>query len=91
MITEAAPYNVGSATASVTLKGLSFGSTDATVTGILALADCSTASWMAATSVACIGTRGHGMAGTSGLSVDGIVGTSSAQFSFDGSLSRGRW
>ena len=84
VITAASPYNLGAATASVTLTGIAFSPTDATVTGVQALADCSTASWTTATSVACIGTHGRGGTGTAELTAAGVVGTSSAVFSFDG-------
>lgn len=84
VITAAAPYNVASAVASVTLTGMDFGPTDGTVTGLLALGECGTASWASATSVSCIGTRGAGETGTAGLTVASVAGTSSAVFSFDG-------
>ena len=85
-MTATALYNVVAATASVTLTGLEFGRIDATVTSVLALADCSTSSWTAVTSVACIGLRGAGGVGTTGISVASVAGTSSNVFSFDGSL-----
>jgi len=83
-LTAALPYNVASMTASVTLTGIDFAPADASVTALIAIADCSTSSWTTQTSVACIGIRGVGTTGTSGLSVAAVVGTSSVTFSFDG-------
>ena len=83
-ITAALPYNVGYVVASVTLTGASFALTDVTVTMVIALADCSTTSWTTATSVACIGMRGSVLPVTSGVSIAGVVGTTSSLFSFDG-------
>ena len=91
VITAASPYNVASVVASVTLTGMDFGPTDGTVTGLLALGECGTASWASATSVSCIGTRGGGSTGTAGLTVAGVAGTSSDVFSFDGRASCFRW
>jgi len=85
VITASSPYNVGYViVASVTLTGMDFAPTDATVTAVLALADCSTSSWTTATSVACIGIAGASQVGTVGISVAGEVGTSTTVFSFDG-------
>ena len=75
MIVSLNPDNLASATVSVTLTGMDFGPSDATVTAVLALRDCSTTTWVTSSSVACIGTLGDGEAGSLGLTVADIVGT----------------
>ena len=84
VITAATEYNIVSATASVTLLGMNFAPTDTTLTSALASADCATSSWTTQTSAACIGVRGTSQVATSSMSVAGIIGSSSAAFSFDG-------
>ena len=86
VLTAASPYNVAMATASITLGGMQFATTDATLTAALALADCATSGWTSATSAACIGVHGFVVRGTTGLTSAGILGTSSVVFSFDGVL-----
>ena len=54
------------------------------VTAVLAAVDCSTASWVAATAVACVGARGVAATGTAGITVAGVVGSAGLVFSFDG-------
>ena len=84
VVTAAAPHNVGSGVVSVTLTGTNFAPTDASPVAVMSLADYSTTSWTTTTSVACIGTRGAGLIGTIGLTVAGVVGSSSSVFTFDG-------
>ena len=84
VITVVSPYNMASVSVKTTLAGMSFAPTDVTVTAVLALANCATSAWMAATSVRCTGTRGGGPKGTFGLTAATVVGTSSVVFSFDG-------
>ena len=84
VVTAAALHNVGSGVVSVTSTGTNFAPTDASPVAVMSLADCSTTSWTTTTSVACIGTRGAGLTGVSGLTIAGVVGSSSSVFSFDG-------
>ena len=78
------PCNVAAAVASVTLKGMNFAPSYATLTAVLGFADCATSSWTTASSATCIGIRGLGLVGTAGITAAGVVGTSSMVFSFDG-------
>ena len=78
------PCNVAAAVASVTLTGMNFAPSYATLTAVLGFADCATSSWTTASSAACIGIRGLGLVGTAGITAAGVVGTSSIVFSCDG-------
>ena len=78
------PCNVAAAAPSVTLTGMNFAPSYATLTAVLGFADCATSSWTTASSAACIGIRGLGLVGTAGITAAGVVGTSSIVFSFDG-------
>ena len=75
---------MASVAASLNLSGMNFFPTNKTLSAVVVLAECFTASWTATTSVVCIGTRGRSSVGTIGLSVAGIVGTTGTVFSFDG-------
>jgi hypothetical protein len=71
----------------VTISGLSFGSFSASVTASLTTADvCGSSAWTSATAVACVPQAYGGSAMRTGVSVSGVVGTLTGQFSFDGAL-----
>ena len=73
---------------SVTIGGLSFGTAGPTATASLTTADaCGSSAWTSATTVACAPQAygGSGVARTA-VSVSGVVGTLTRQFSFDGAL-----
>ena len=65
---------------------MNFAPAYATLTAVLAHANCATTSWTTATSAACIGIRGLVLVGTAGLTAADVVGTSSDVFSFDGRM-----
>ena len=74
---------------SVTISGLSFGTAGPTATASLTTADaCGSSAWTSATTVACAPHAYGGWAAVrTAVSVSGVVGTLTGQFSFDGALS----
>ena len=72
----------------VTISGLSFGTAGPTATASLTTADaCGSSAWTSATTVACA-PQAYGGSGEAraAVSVSGVVGTLTGQFSFDGAL-----
>ncbi len=74
----------------VTISGLSFGAAGASVTASLTAADtCGSSAWTSATAVVCAPQAGGGTGGVrTAVSVGGVAGTLTAQFSFDGACVR---
>lgn len=69
---------------SVTVSGLNFGAADISMTVRLGATTCASASWASTTSVVCFAAAGEGASKGIVASVDGVAGTRTAAFSFDG-------
>ena len=78
---NAAPSGGGT----VTISGLSFGSSAFTLTASLGAEDaCGSTAWTSATTAACAPSVYSGSSVRVAVSVNAVVGTLTAQFSFDG-------
>ena len=71
------------AESTVTVSGLSFGTTDNTPSGRVDALTCATAAWASATTVLCWNSNGQPSVITTELTVGGLVGTRYPQFTFD--------
>ena len=69
---------------SVTVSGMSFGSLDVTPSNRVSFTSCVTASWASASSVVCMLAPGDGPENDLQVTVEGIVGTWTKIFSYDG-------
>ena len=78
---------VATAGYSVTVSGMSFGSLDVTPSNRVGLTSCPSASWASASSVVCLLAAGDGPLNDLRVTVEGIIGTRTRIFSFDGELS----
>ena len=85
MSVSSPPNLVLTAGGSVTIGGLSFGGSAVTPTASLASADaCGSSAWTSATTVLCAPPVYGGWAVRTAVSVSGVAGTLTGQFSFDG-------
>ena len=71
---------------SVTVSGMSFGSLDVTPSNRVSLTSCLTVSWASASSIVGMLARGDGPEKDLQVTVEGIVGTRTKIFSYDGEL-----
>ena len=78
---------VATAGYSVTVSGMSFGFLDVTASNRVGLTSCSSTSWASASSVVCLLAAGDGPLNDLQVTVEGIIGTRTRIFSFDGELS----
>jgi hypothetical protein len=88
VLSDSKPANaVMSGSGTVTISGLSFGIVGPTATASLTAADvCGSSAWTSATTVACA-PQAHGTTVVrTAVSVSGVAGTLTGQFSFDGAL-----
>ena len=69
---------------SVTVSGMSFGSLDVTPSNRVSLTSCLTASWASTSSVVCMLAPGDGPEKDLQVTLEGIVGTRTKIFSYDG-------
>ena len=79
---------VATAGYSVTVSGVSFGSLDATPSSRVSLTSCVSAAWASASSVVCLLAPGDGPEKDVQVTVEGVVGTRTKLFSYDGEPSR---
>jgi hypothetical protein len=85
VVSTAMANAVSSGSGTVTISGLSFGTSSPTATASLATADvCSSTAWTSATTVACAPQAYSGSAVRIAVSVSAVVGTVAGPFSFDG-------
>ena len=88
VVSTATANAVSSGSGTVTISGLSFGTSSPTATAslyTLATADvCGSTAWTSATTVACASRACSGSAVRIAVSVGAVVGTVAGQFSFDG-------
>ena len=75
---------VATAGYSVTVSGMSFGALDVTPSNRVGLTSCSSTSWASASSVVCLLAAGDGPLNDLRVTVEGIIGTRTRIFSFDG-------
>lgn len=69
---------------SVTVSGINFADTSITATATIGLSSCLTAAWASASSVVCLVAGGEGVRHEARVTVEAIVGTRTATFSYDG-------
>ena len=84
MVSFVAPNAAITAGLSVTMAGLSFGALDVTPSTAIGLTSCETAAWASSTSVRCLVAAGAGPSILTSVTVESVVGTRIAGFSFDG-------
>ena len=76
----------GTAAWSVTVSGIDFGASDASPTARLGATSCPTAAWASSTSVVCFVAPGEGPRKDAAMTVEGVVGTRTRAFSYDGAV-----
>jgi hypothetical protein len=69
---------------SATVSGMSFGSLDVTPSIRLGLTSCATTAWVSSSTVVCVLAAGYGPQKDLAVTVEGIVGTRTRTFSYDG-------
>jgi len=84
VVSFVAPNAAITAGLSLTMAGLSFGSLDVTPSTAIGLTSCATAAWASSTSVRCLVAAGAGPSILTSVTVESVVGTRIAGFSFDG-------
>jgi hypothetical protein len=87
VVSTAAANAVSSGSGTVTISGLSFGTSSPTATASLATADvCGSTAWTSATTVACAPRAYSGSTVRTMVSVSAMVGTLTGRFSFDNAV-----
>ena len=87
MVSAAAANAVSSGSGTVTISGLSFGTSSPTATASLASADvCSSTAWTSETTVACAPRVYGGSTVRTTVSASAMVGTLTGRFSFDSAV-----